>query len=111
MKKQQKITIGDSNIVSLRYPKIKMKNVKNFGKSYTNTMKKAILGKRLTYNQSQQLLWIHLIAEDFPILPKLIILQLIDTYEERLAYFVEKESFENASEFRDIIISLRNEMV
>lgn len=108
MKKQQKVTIGNTNIASLRFPKIKVKNIKNFGKSYVNTMHKAISGKRLTNNQLHQLLWIHLIAEDFPIVPKLIILQLIDAYEERLADFLEKEYYENASEFRDIIISLRN---
>ena len=34
MKKQQKITIGESQIVSLRFPKIKMKNIKNKLKIY-----------------------------------------------------------------------------
>ncbi|MEO8240550.1 MAG: hypothetical protein ABI576_20770 [Flavobacterium sp.] len=111
MKKQQKITIGQSNIVSLRFPKIKMKNVKNYGKSYLNTINKAITGKKLTRNQTEQLFRIHLVAEDFPIIPNLIILQLIEVYEKELNYFVEREFFENASEFRDIITSLRNSVV
>ena len=108
MEKQQKITIGQSNIVSLRFPKIKIKDIKKLGRCYENTLHKAILGKKLTDNQSQQLLWIHLIAEDFPILPKIIVLQLIDRYEEKLTDMVEHEYYENASEVRDIIISLRS---
>lgn len=110
MKRQQKITIGQSNIVSLRYPKVKIKNIKNFGKSYVNTMHKAVLGKKLTNNQCAQLVMIHLIAEDFPVVPNSINLQLIDAYEERLMYCEQKEYFENASEFRDIIISLRDSL-
>lgn len=107
MKKQQKLTIGDTNIVSLRFPKTRMKKIKNWGKSYVNTVNKAIAGKKLTTNQSHILVDIHLVSEDFPVVPNSIILQLIDAYQERLADMVSDECYENASEFRDIIISLK----
>lgn len=107
MKKQQKLTIAETNIVSLRFPKIRMKSIKNWGKSYVNTVNKAVAEKKLTIIQSQQLLAIHLVAEDFPVVPNSIILQLIDAYEERLAYFVLNEYYENAIEFKEIIISLK----
>jgi protein-arginine kinase activator protein McsA len=86
---------------------LKMKNIINLGKSYVNTLNKAIAGKKLTNNQVYVLLFLHLNVVDFPIVPNSIILQLIDAYENKLADLVENESFENASEFRDIIISLK----
>lgn len=107
MRKQKKLTIGDTNIASLRFPKTRMKKIENWGKSYVNTVNKAITGKKLTINQSHQLVAIHLVAEDFPVVPKSIILQLIDAYEERLADMVCNEYYTNASEFRDILISLK----
>jgi hypothetical protein len=110
MKKQQKLTIGETNIASLRFPKIRMKNIKNWGKSYVNTVNKAVVGKKLTIIQTEQLLAIHLLAEDFPDVPNSIVLQLIDAYEERLAYYELNEYYYNAVEIRDIIISLK-EMV
>lgn len=109
MKKKQKLTIGDTNIVSLRFPKTRIKKIKNWGKSYVNTVNKAIAGKKLTINQSYQLVDIHLVAEDFPAVPNLIILQLIEAYQERLDDCIEHEYYENAIEFRDIIISLKRE--
>jgi hypothetical protein len=109
MKKQQKLTIGDTNIVSLRFPKTRIKNIKNWGKSFVNTLNKAVSGKKLTINQSRQLVAIHLVTEDFPVVPNSIILQLIDAYEERLEDMLSYEAYENASEFRDIIISLKKE--
>lgn len=109
MKKQQKLTIGDTNIMSLRFPKTRMKKIKNWGKSYVNTVNKAIAGKKLTINQSHQLREVHLVAIDFPTVPNSIICQLIDAYEERMALWVSMEAYENAIEFRDIIISLQQE--
>lgn len=105
MKKQT--TIGETNIVSMRFPKLKMKNVENLGKSYINTLNKAIAGKKLTDNQVEKLCYIHLVGEDFPIVSNSIILQLISSYEKKLDCFVQIEYYENAIEFRDIIISLK----
>jgi len=100
-------TIGETNIVSMRYPKLKMKNVKNLGKSYINTLNKAIAGKKLTENQVKKLCYIHFIGEDFPIVSNSIISQLISSYEKKLDSLIENEYYENAIEFRDIIISLK----
>jgi len=100
-------TIGETNIVSMRFPKLKMKNVKNLGKSYVNTLSKAIAGKKLTTIQVEKLFFIHLHGEDFPLVPNSIILQLIGAYEKKIDDLVESESYENAIEFRDIIISLK----
>lgn len=100
-------TIGETNIVSMRFPKLKMKNVKNLGKSYINTLNKAIAGKKLTDNQVEKLYYMHLVGEDFPIVSNSIVLQLISAYGKKLDYFVEKEYYENAIEFRDIITSLK----
>ena len=111
MKAKQKLTIVETDIMSLRFPKRKMKKIKNWGKSYENAINKAIAGKKLTRNQSHQLREIHLVAEDFPVVPNSIILQLIEAYEERLADMVSYEAYENASEFRDIIISLNKEIL
>lgn len=110
MKNKQKLTIGDSNIASLRFPKTKIKNFKNWGKRFSNTIDKAINGKKLTNNQSQQLVEVHLRAIDFPIVPNLIILQLIEAYQERLENSIKYEFYENASEYRDIIISLKEKV-
>lgn len=107
MKKQQKITIGNTNIVSHRFPKIK---IKNLSKKFQNTLNKAITGKKLTILQTQELLEIHLRAIDFPKIPNLIIFQLIEAYEKRLTEMEINETYENAIEFRDIIISLKEEL-
>ena len=40
----------------------------------------------------------------------MIILQLIEAYEIRLKDLAKRESYENAIEFRDIIISLEEDL-
>lgn len=64
-KNKQKLTIGDTKIISNRYHQLKMRDFRNWRKSYANTIDKAIKGKKLTTIQADKLVEIHLKATYF----------------------------------------------
>lgn len=100
--------IPGTNIVRLKYPRLKISLMMKFNKTSKNAMTKALAGKKLSPTQLHELKSMYEMGKDFPIIPKLIKLQLVESYEKQLSDFIECEYYENTIEIRDIITELKS---
>lgn len=103
---KNKVTVGESDIVKIRLPRVK---IANMYPAYKKVVAKAISGKKLTELQTYQLKFIFEVAKDFPEIPLKIKKQLANLYREQLQLLVDSEFYWNAAEIRDIIKELEEQ--